>query len=186
MIAPRRLPPYVSFLGCFSWRGTEVETRCCMRPEGRRLPHRTIQMRQYSQPDQDRTSQIKPPWRILVAEDDFLIALALIDQLETGGYEVVGPAVTSEKALELIKHERIDAGVLDVDLGGAPSFPVAQALTRRETPFLFATGQRRADLIPEFRNCPLLSKPVAERSLLVAVAKLLKEKISRTAPQAPG
>ncbi len=148
-----------------------------MRPEGRDtfLMGRG-KMGQHHRPDQNRENQARPPWRILVAEDDFLIALAIVDYLETEGYEVVGPAASSGKALELIAHERIDAGVLDVDLGGAPSFPIAEALTQRGTPFLFATGQQRADLNPEFKNCPLLSKPVEEHRLLVAVAKLLKRK----------
>lgn len=142
-------------------------------------------MRQLPRPDQNRASHIRPPWRILVVEDDFLIALALVDQLETRGYMVVGPAATSEKALKLIAHERIDAGVLDVDLGDGPSFPVAEALTQRDTPFLFATGQQRAELGPEFQNCPLLAKPVEEHKLLVAVAELLEENIVETAPQPP-
>jgi DNA-binding response OmpR family regulator len=84
------------------------------------------------------------PWlrgkRVLVVEDEALIAVMVEDMLLDMGSEVVGPAATIEQALDLARREAIDAAVLDVNVRGERIDPVAEALMARGVPVLFATG----------------------------------------------
>ena len=84
------------------------------------------------------------PWlrgkRVLVVEDEALIAVMVEDMLLEMGSEVVGPAATIEAALALAREEELDAAVLDVNVRGERIDPVAEALMARGVPLLFATG----------------------------------------------
>jgi len=102
-----------------------------------------------------------PGKRILVVEDDFFICDDLTMSLQDRGAEVVGPAASIEQALDLIaRTAAIDAAVLDINLQGRMSFPVAKALLARGVPFVFATGYA-ADVVPDgFADVPRYEKPV--------------------------
>jgi CheY-like chemotaxis protein len=79
--------------------------------------------------------------RILIVEDEFLIAANLVDALESAGSFVLGPVATVDKAISKIESEpHIDAAVVDVNLGGVLSFPVADMLVARKIPFIFTSG----------------------------------------------
>ena len=79
--------------------------------------------------------------RILVVEDEYLIAMNLQDGLENVGSVVLGPVPSVEKAIKKIESEpHIDAAVLDVNLGGALSYGVADKLIARKIPFVFTSG----------------------------------------------
>lgn len=78
--------------------------------------------------------------RILVVEDEALIAVMVEDMLSDMGSEVVGPAATIEEALSLARSEPLDGAVLDVNVRGQRIDPVAEALVARGVPMLFATG----------------------------------------------
>lgn len=84
------------------------------------------------------------PWlrgkRVLVVEDEALIAVMVEDMLIDMGSEVVGPAATIATALELARTEELDAAVLDVNVRGERIDPVAEVLMARGIPVLFATG----------------------------------------------
>lgn len=99
--------------------------------------------------------------RVLIVEDDALIAYDLADELTAIGYEVVGPARDCEQALDLIEREGCDIAVLDVNLGpGLTSEPVAVELKMRAIPFAVASGYGRDQFPRIFRDAPLLPKPV--------------------------
>jgi len=114
--------------------------------------------------------------RLLVAEDEPLLALELEESLRGLGCEVLGPVSTLEEALHLAAEPgRIDAAVLDINLGGRPSFPVADHLTRRGVPVVFTTGY--GDL-PDGRTSGdgrgmLLRKPIGRGELAAALAQVL-------------
>jgi CheY-like chemotaxis protein len=110
---------------------------------------------------------------VLLLEDQWLIALDLQGRLEDAGYHVVGPASTVEKALRLVGRHRIDVGVLDVNLGEETAYPVGTALRNHGIPFVFLSGHAREDLQPEFRDFPLLSKPVSHNALLEMLGRLV-------------
>jgi CheY-like chemotaxis protein len=95
--------------------------------------------------------------RILVVEDEYLIAVTLRDQLEGVGSIVVGPVPSVERAIKAIESDpEIDAAILDVNLGGVKVYPVADALLARKVPFVFASGYEDDSLrtrYPQIRNC---------------------------------
>jgi len=82
----------------------------------------------------------KPRCRILVVEDEAMIAMLVEDMVLDFGSEVVGPAARMEEALRLASHANLDAAILDVNVGGAVVFPVADVLRGRGVPIIFATG----------------------------------------------
>jgi DNA-binding response OmpR family regulator len=112
--------------------------------------------------------------RVLVVEDEWLIADMLEEALRESGFEVAGPAPTVKRALELLAEGALDAAVLDVSLNREPSFPVAEALAERGVPFVFMTGYAEADLPVEFRSRPILHKPFAPEALTSHVSRLLE------------
>jgi len=78
--------------------------------------------------------------RVLIVEDQLLIALDLRRMLESLGCVVLGPAPSVEKALALLEEQTPDIALLDEDLKGIPAVPVAQALTRRRIPYVIISG----------------------------------------------
>ena len=114
--------------------------------------------------------------RLLLVEDEYLIATDLAWAIEQAGAEVVGPAGSVEDALALVREAggRLDGAVLDVNLRGERVFPVADALAAKGVPFLFATGYD-ASLIPaHYAKVPRHEKPVDRARLLRQVAALVE------------
>ena len=83
--------------------------------------------------------------RVLVVEDQPLIAMDLEDLLISRGYEVLGPVATVAAALDRLAATTPDAALLDIDLAGETSFAVGFELARRGVPFVFATGTSGTD-----------------------------------------
>ncbi len=110
--------------------------------------------------------------RILVVEDERLIALDIRDILEEWGCRVLGPVATAAAALDLIAHDPPDCALLDVQLVGGTSEPVAAALSAEGRPFLILTAYRRSHLTGALLEGPILSKPVDERKLWQAIRSL--------------
>ncbi|EWY35803.1 hypothetical protein N825_34265 [Skermanella stibiiresistens SB22] len=117
--------------------------------------------------------------RVLVVEDEALVAMALTGMLEGFGCLVVGPVGRVHRALDLIATTRIDAAVLDVNLAGDKVFPVAEELTRRGVPIVFATGYGTAGLDGAFPDVRVLQKPYPE----VALAEALGDALMRRSDQ---
>jgi len=98
--------------------------------------------------------------RILVVEDNLLIAETLCDLLEEHGCEVVGPAPDIDRSKSLIAAEQPDGALLDINLCGTLSFPLAALLDEMGVPFVFLTGYDEGVLFPpEFRKVRRISKP---------------------------
>ena len=112
--------------------------------------------------------------RILVVEDEFLLADDLHTELEDVGAIVLGPAGTIAEAFKIIENEQqIDGAVLDVNLGGDPVFPAAETLIRRQVPFLFTTGYDPSSIPERFRHVVRFEKPIILRHVVGAVARLV-------------
>ena len=109
------------------------------------------------------------PLRILIVEDEMLVAMNIEDMLLDLGHEVAGLASRLEPALSLAREAAFDLAVLDVNLAGKASFPVAAALAKRGIPFLFATGYGAQGITEEFRQAPVLQKPFRARELDAAL-----------------
>ena len=113
--------------------------------------------------------------RILLVEDNALLAATTVRQLEMGGASVVGPAPRLEAAIGLAKTAAIDAAILDVDLDGSMVWPAADCLRQRDIPFLFATGFLASLVMPpRFVDSPVVNKPYTARELRGALARLLQ------------
>ncbi|WP_426000418.1 response regulator [Caulobacter sp. DWR1-3-2b1] len=105
------------------------------------------------------------PARILVVEDEYLLAEVLTDALTELGAEVVGPVGQLAQALALIETTPIDGAVLDINLRGEMVFPLADVLTTLGVPYVFATGYERENIPALYKDIPILSKPVDVRLL---------------------
>lgn len=111
--------------------------------------------------------------RVLVVEDEMLVSMLVEDMLADLGCLVVGPAAELEEAMALVIGEEIDAALLDVNLGGRPIFPVADALKARGVPFAFASGYGEAGLSEDHRGAAVLQKPFREADLARALRGLV-------------
>ena len=112
--------------------------------------------------------------RVLVVEDDPLIAMEVEELLRAEGCDVVGPAYNVAGALALAERERLDAALLDVNLAGELVFPVAQALARRSVPFVFVTASGVGALDPAYTGHPIIAKPFAPDCFAAEVAAALE------------
>jgi len=112
--------------------------------------------------------------RVLVVEDEMMIAMMLEDMLADMGHEVVGVAPNLKAALALAADAEIDVAILDINLAGERSFPVAHLLRSRGVPFLFATGYGVLGLEDPFRDILTLKKPFQMTELARAVETVAK------------
>lgn len=112
--------------------------------------------------------------RVLVAEDAPVIALDLKGMLEAAGVIVIGPYATLAEALKAAREQNYDAALLDIDLRGENSLPVAQEAAKRGVPFLFATAETiNAEARAAFPEAPVLAKPFSETEMFDAMSRLL-------------
>ncbi|WP_048437610.1 response regulator [Methylobacterium platani] len=112
--------------------------------------------------------------RVLLVEDESLVAMLAEDMLLELGCEVV-VAMRLDKALAQARTGSFDLAVLDVNLGDARSYPIADLLFERHTPFLFATGYGRQGLEDAYRAVPVLQKPYQAAPLEHLLTRLLTE-----------
>lgn len=109
--------------------------------------------------------------RILVVEDEFIVAAMVCDVLEGAGAEPVGPVGRVEDGLKIIADQAIDAAILDWNLHGESGVPLAEALRARGIPFLIATGYGAVEAA--FSEQPVLGKPYVPAVLLAQLELLL-------------
>ncbi len=111
--------------------------------------------------------------RVLVVEDEFLVATLIEDMLVAAGCVVAGPIPRVSEALDAVHRGTFDAAVLDVNLGGDRVYPVADALSRRNVPFLFVTGYSTGVLPCEYAARPRLCKPFKMADLLGTLSSVV-------------
>jgi CheY-like chemotaxis protein len=115
--------------------------------------------------------------RVLLVEDEMMVAMLLEDMLAELGHSVIGIASRADEATERAGTADIDAAILDLNLNGQESYPVARVLRERGVPFLFATGYGEGKAPAEFAGVPTLSKPFVGEQLRQALAKLTSERV---------
>lgn len=111
--------------------------------------------------------------RVLVVEDEMLVAWPLEDMLVELGCMVIGPAASVNQALAMIEANAIDVAVLDVNLNGEMSYPIADALASRGVPFVFVTGYDKDRMLNGYQTFPMLQKPFHRVELSATLARLL-------------
>ena len=120
--------------------------------------------------------------RILIVEDESLVALDEEALVRSLGFEVLGPVGHLEEALHIVATERIDGAVLDIHLDGnatsyplAADYPLAAELEIRRIPFLFVTGTDKAGLAQLFPGAAVIRKPYDPEALRVAIKRMMRE-----------
>lgn len=111
--------------------------------------------------------------RVLVVEDEALVAMLVEDLLADLGCAVVGPFATVATALGAVAPGALDAALVDVNLGGERAYPLADALAAAGVPFVFLTGYGRAGVDPRYAEAAVLPKPFEAASLERALAEVV-------------
>src|SRR5215212_1978944 len=111
--------------------------------------------------------------RVLVVEDEALVAMLIEDMIHDSGDEMVGSACRLSDALVLAQETQADVALLDINLGAALAYPVADVLRQRGVPIVFTTGYGSAGLGERFQDRPILDKPFDQHSLEKAIHAIL-------------
>ncbi|WP_339870790.1 response regulator [uncultured Brevundimonas sp.] len=112
--------------------------------------------------------------RVLIVEDESLVAMLLETILEDMGCTPVGPAATVEEGLAMAEAESaLDAALLDVNVAGQQIFPVAEVLKARGVPFVFSTGYGEGGLPDAWRGQATIQKPFTEAAIRDALMKAM-------------
>lgn len=112
--------------------------------------------------------------RILVVEDEALIAMHMTEVLESSGFEVVGPYQTVSRALAALNVPNCcDVAILDAHLRDESALPIAKALIQRAIPFFVVTGYNRAQLPEELALATILTKPVDTENLVSEIQRCM-------------
>ena len=114
--------------------------------------------------------------RILVVDDDYIVAMVVVDFLQEAGAEIIGPIGEADEAIAFIRANSgvIDGAVLDVNLHGAKSYPIADALAAHAIGFIFATGYGADALEGAYQKYPRCEKPFDRVSLIATLAKVVR------------
>jgi DNA-binding response OmpR family regulator len=116
-----------------------------------------------------RSAQLR---RALVVEDEIMVAMYVEDLLTDLGFEVAGLATGLDQALPLAREGEFDFAVLDINLAGQVSFPIADVLRARGIPFLFASGYGSKGVTESYRDAIRIQKPFLSRDLAQAIEKI--------------
>ena len=111
--------------------------------------------------------------RVLVVEDETLVAMLIEDTLLDAGAQVLGPVSTVAEALALVERELPDLAVLDLNLAGETSEPIADVLRDRGVPFVVASGYGPSGVPAKHAGVPVLAKPYAPEDLTAALVRLM-------------
>lgn len=112
--------------------------------------------------------------RILIVEDELLVALDVEATLREQQWEVMGPVPSVARALSLLETQTPDAVCLDMNLNGTISVHVAEVLKARGIPFVIVTGYNEGNVLdPAFKGAPIVNKPFAPNELVVTLTGLL-------------
>lgn len=116
-----------------------------------------------------------PPHRVLIVEDEMLIALMLKDMVSENGLTVEAIAKDLGTGLELAKSSSIDLAILDINLEGKEAYPIADILQKRGIPFIFSTGYGDAAIKSEFDHVTRIVKPFLQHMLEDAIEHALSK-----------
>jgi PAS domain S-box-containing protein len=151
----------------FHWRAEGLN--CSLRvPCGDRIEPLARHGETLRAPAEDKPSlplRLETGNRILLVEDEILVAMMMKDILTELGFSVIGPFSRLEEAMVAAVHDEIDAGIIDVNLGGEFVYPVADVLAARRIPFVFVTGYGVESIDRRFAYVPIVKKPVQRQVL---------------------
>ena len=106
---------------------------------------------------------------ILVVEDEAMVSMLLEDMVLDCGGRIVGTVATFDQALAIARDAEFDVAILDLNLNGTLSYPIAAVLRARGISVIFATGYGAGELLDKFRDCPTLQKPFSQSEFAQSV-----------------
>ena len=115
-----------------------------------------------------------PGSRVLIVEDNPVLAFDLDDALRESGVFVVGPALDLESGLALVRDDNLDGAVLDIDIGGRPVWPIARQLRDDGVPFVFVSGDCGLGLPSDLTGTACIAKPALTEAVLSSVVALIE------------
>jgi CheY-like chemotaxis protein len=107
--------------------------------------------------------------RVLLVEDEIMVALLVETMLTELGHRVVGPIARLDQGLDAAQGEMLDVAVLDVNINGGEAYPIADVLSARGIPFVFVTGYGQGGLRPGYGHCRTVAKPYLSKDLQAAI-----------------
>jgi len=113
--------------------------------------------------------------KVLLVEDEVMIRMMVADMLGELGYSIAGEAGDIDEAVRLVQAADFDIAILDVNVNSKIITPVAEAVTMRGRPFVFATGYGSDGLPEKFRDIPALQKPFQIETLRRAIEDALRD-----------
>jgi DNA-binding response OmpR family regulator len=116
--------------------------------------------------------------RILVVEDENLLAMQITWLLEDAGHSVVGPEKSVDATIKVLARQKVDLALLDVKLGAETVFPISKLLDSLHVPYIFVTGEG-GSVPDEYRHRPLIAKPYEAKVLVWQIKQLLADAESR-------
>ncbi|SFC26094.1 response regulator [Tropicimonas isoalkanivorans] len=111
--------------------------------------------------------------KVLILEDEVIVAMDIAAELSDAGWTVIGPAGTVEKAESISTAEKPDAAVLDINVNGVKSFDLATRLREQGVGVIFLTGYSANSIPADLGDCPIISKPVNFRSVIAALEAIV-------------
>ena len=146
----------------FDWRRDGL--RCTLSvPLSRR--GRLLRSNSAQQPRAKTQSRLCAGNRVLLVEDESLVAMMMGEVLTELGFSVIGPCATAAEATATIGSTDVSAAILDINLDGELVYPVADLLAALDIPFAFITGYGEESLSPRFSDVPVLQKPIDRKAL---------------------
>jgi PAS domain S-box-containing protein len=161
----------------FDWQESGLRCTLCVPYEGNELLKRhPFAPRQIDGvPSQTVASGIDPDEkRVLLVEDEPLVSMMLADMLSAFGHKVDGPYSRFSDAILAAKTNNLQAGILDVNLGGEKTYAVADILANRNIPFAFVTGYGPDSIVSAFSHAPVLQKPIEAAKLHALLQQIVR------------
>jgi PAS domain S-box-containing protein len=161
----------------FDWQESGLRCTLCVPYEGNELLQRhPFAPRQIDGvPSQTVASGIDPDEkRVLLVEDEPLVSMMLADMLSAFGHKVDGPYSRFSDAILAAKTNNLQAGILDVNLGGEKTYAVADILANRNIPFAFVTGYGPDSIVSAFSHAPVLQKPIEAAKLHALLQQIVR------------
>jgi PAS domain S-box-containing protein len=161
----------------FDWQESGLRCTLCVPYEGNELlnRHPFVPRQIDGVPSQTVASGIDPDEkRVLLVEDEPLVSMMLADMLSAFGHKVDGPYSRFSDAILAAKTNNLQAGILDVNLGGEKTYAVADILANRNIPFAFVTGYGPDSIVSAFSHAPVLQKPIEAAKLHALLQQIVR------------
>ena len=160
----------------FDWQASGLRCTLCVPHEGNMEPSKrhALETQQFDGVPVPAVALDADDKRVLLVEDEPLVSMMLADMLSAFGHKVDGPYNRFSDAILAAKSNNLQAGILDVNLGGEKTYAVADILTDRKIPFAFVTGYGPDSIVPAFAHAPVLQKPIEAAKLHALLQQIVR------------